>query len=60
MEKTRKIHALPEFTLLAVIQGLNQKMVSVNIALCAVNAELKKRLDALEKLIDHQYSHSKA
>ncbi|MBC8095150.1 MAG: tail fiber domain-containing protein, partial [Akkermansiaceae bacterium] len=39
---------------LAAIQGLNQKVNSENAALRADNAELKQRLEALEKIIHHQ------
>jgi len=36
---------------LAAIQGLNQKVESENLALRAENAELRQRLDALEKIV---------
>jgi hypothetical protein len=44
---------------LAAIQGLNQKVESENSALHAENAELKRRLEALEKIVLSQKSNGK-
>ena len=44
---------------LAAIQGLNQKVESENSALRAENAELKHRLEALEKIVLGQQSNGK-